>query len=67
MPFAVAMPRHASCASSCQAFLISKLPVHIPAVQLTEKLNQQLQTTQKELQSFMEEYKIRMKVSQLNL
>ena len=36
-------------------------------MQLTEKLNQQLQTTQKELQSFMEEYKIRMKVSQLSL
>eukprot|EP00891_Asterochloris_glomerata_P008936 jgi/Astpho2/8936/Aster-02616 len=28
---------------------------------LTEKLNQQLQNTQKELQSFMDEYKIRMK------
>ena len=64
------MPLHVRLAEHCSLRLsqVSKLSftTPIPAVQLTEKLNQQLQTTQKQLQSFMEEYKIRMKVSQLS-
>lgn len=64
-----ACSRLASCALLVIPVPVSKLLLHfpLPAVQLTEKLNQQLQNTQKELQSFMDEYKIRMKVSQLNL